>query len=154
MAIIFKTNKVNLFVSSVLCVFWYHSPNVLDTLHICNISWLKVNGWKTRFRRGSRPAVRINDDDDDDNVFFCGWLSWRWWWWYPTAWLAIIKKLFLHNLNTDQTGVSMLNSCHHHYRYHITGNIVFTPFWTAITYKFSKSYYKITLTMKPAVSEG
>jgi hypothetical protein len=25
-----------------LCVFWYHSPNVLDTLHICNISWLRV----------------------------------------------------------------------------------------------------------------
>jgi hypothetical protein len=35
------TNKVNLFVSSVLCVFWYHSPKVLDTLHICNISWLR-----------------------------------------------------------------------------------------------------------------
>jgi hypothetical protein len=43
MAIILKTNKVNLFVSSVLFVFWYHSPNVLDTLHICNISWLRVN---------------------------------------------------------------------------------------------------------------
>jgi hypothetical protein len=39
-----KANKVNLFVSSVLYVFWYHSPNVLDTLHICNISWLRVNG--------------------------------------------------------------------------------------------------------------
>jgi hypothetical protein len=26
-----KVNKVNLFVSSVLFVFWYHSPNVLDT---------------------------------------------------------------------------------------------------------------------------
>jgi hypothetical protein len=38
-----KANKVNLFVSSVLCVFWYHSPNILDTLHICNISWLRVN---------------------------------------------------------------------------------------------------------------
>jgi hypothetical protein len=37
-----KANKVNLFVSSVLFVFWYHSPNVLDTLHICNISWLRV----------------------------------------------------------------------------------------------------------------
>jgi hypothetical protein len=37
-----QINKVNLFVSSVLCVFWYHSPNVLDTLHICNISWLRV----------------------------------------------------------------------------------------------------------------
>jgi hypothetical protein len=43
MAIILKANKVNLFVSSVLFVFWYHSPNVLDTPHICNISWLRVN---------------------------------------------------------------------------------------------------------------
>jgi hypothetical protein len=32
--IILKANKVNLFVSSVLFVFWYHSPNVLDTPHI------------------------------------------------------------------------------------------------------------------------
>jgi hypothetical protein len=32
MAIILKANKVNLFVSSVLFVFWYHSPKVLDTL--------------------------------------------------------------------------------------------------------------------------
>jgi hypothetical protein len=31
MAIILKANKVNLFVSSVLSVFWYHSPNFLDT---------------------------------------------------------------------------------------------------------------------------
>jgi hypothetical protein len=45
MAIILKANKVNLFVSSVLFVFWNHSPNVLDTLHICNISWLRVNGF-------------------------------------------------------------------------------------------------------------
>jgi hypothetical protein len=36
------TNKLTLFVSSVLFVFWYHSPNVLDTPHICNISWLRV----------------------------------------------------------------------------------------------------------------
>jgi hypothetical protein len=42
MAIIFKANKVNLIVSSVLCVFWYHSPNVLDTPHICDISRLRV----------------------------------------------------------------------------------------------------------------
>jgi hypothetical protein len=35
-------NKLTLFVSSVLLVFWYHSPNVLDTPHICNISWLRV----------------------------------------------------------------------------------------------------------------
>jgi hypothetical protein len=43
-----KANKVNLFVSSVLCVFWYHSPNVLDTLHICNISWLRVKDYHNR----------------------------------------------------------------------------------------------------------
>jgi hypothetical protein len=44
MAIILKDNKVNLFVSSSLFVFWYHSPNFLDTPHICNISGLRVNG--------------------------------------------------------------------------------------------------------------
>jgi hypothetical protein len=42
MMIILKANKVNLFVSSVLIVFWYHSPNILDTPHICNISRLRV----------------------------------------------------------------------------------------------------------------
>jgi hypothetical protein len=31
MTIILKTNKVNLFVSPVLFVFWHHSPKVLDT---------------------------------------------------------------------------------------------------------------------------
>jgi hypothetical protein len=31
---ILKANKVNLFVSSVLVDFWYHSPNFLDTPHI------------------------------------------------------------------------------------------------------------------------
>jgi hypothetical protein len=39
-----KANKVNLFVSSVLFVFWYHSPNFLDTPHICDISRLRVKG--------------------------------------------------------------------------------------------------------------
>jgi hypothetical protein len=34
MAMILKANKVNLFVSFVLFVFWYHSPNFLDTPHI------------------------------------------------------------------------------------------------------------------------
>jgi hypothetical protein len=33
-AIILKVNKVNLFVSSVLFVFWCHSPNFLDTPHM------------------------------------------------------------------------------------------------------------------------
>jgi hypothetical protein len=40
--IILKANIVNLFLSSVLFVFWYHSPNVLDTPHIWNISRLRV----------------------------------------------------------------------------------------------------------------
>jgi hypothetical protein len=42
MAIILEANKFNLFVSSVLFVFWYHSPNILDTPHICDISRLRV----------------------------------------------------------------------------------------------------------------
>jgi hypothetical protein len=43
MVIILKANEVNFFVSSVLFVFWYHSPNILDRPHICNISRLRVN---------------------------------------------------------------------------------------------------------------
>jgi hypothetical protein len=35
MAIILKANKVSLFVSSVLFVFWYQSPNFLDTSRVC-----------------------------------------------------------------------------------------------------------------------
>jgi hypothetical protein len=42
MAIILKAKKVNFCVSAVLFVFWYHSLNVLDTPHICNISWIRV----------------------------------------------------------------------------------------------------------------
>jgi hypothetical protein len=30
----FGANKVNLLISSVLFVFWYHSPNILDTPHM------------------------------------------------------------------------------------------------------------------------
>jgi hypothetical protein len=33
MEIILKAYKVNLFVSSLLFVFWYHSPNFLDKPH-------------------------------------------------------------------------------------------------------------------------
>jgi hypothetical protein len=42
MAIILKANEVNFFVSSGVFVFWYHSPNVLDTPHICDISRLRI----------------------------------------------------------------------------------------------------------------
>jgi hypothetical protein len=34
MAIILKVKQVTLFVSSLLFVLWYHSPNFLDTPHI------------------------------------------------------------------------------------------------------------------------
>jgi hypothetical protein len=37
MTIILKANKVNLFVSSVLFVSWYHSPNFLDTLRVSDV---------------------------------------------------------------------------------------------------------------------
>jgi hypothetical protein len=39
MAIVLKANKVNLFVSSVLFVFWYHSPNFLDTPLMWTLVW-------------------------------------------------------------------------------------------------------------------
>jgi hypothetical protein len=48
LATFIKLPEVNLFVSSVLFVLWYHSPNVLDTPHICNISRLRV---KPKFYR-------------------------------------------------------------------------------------------------------
>jgi hypothetical protein len=52
MATILKANKVNLFVSSVLFVFWYHSPNFLDTPHMIVIGVLSeimaaVLAWRT-----------------------------------------------------------------------------------------------------------
>jgi hypothetical protein len=61
MAIILKANKVNLFVYSVVCVFWYHSPNVLDTLNICNISWLRVklNNEELNYLYCSPNIVRV-----------------------------------------------------------------------------------------------
>jgi hypothetical protein len=45
MTIILKANKVNLFVSSVLFVLWYHSPNVLDTprITVCTVLQIKLN---------------------------------------------------------------------------------------------------------------
>jgi hypothetical protein len=85
MAIILKANKVNLFVSSVLCVFWYHSPNVSDTLHICNISWLRVNIMvlltKTHYGKWFRcehlhtsrmvMISRPGDSDEESNILIC-----------------------------------------------------------------------------------
>jgi hypothetical protein len=46
MTIILKANKVNLFVSSVLFVFWYHLPNFLDTPHICDVSRLRAKAMR------------------------------------------------------------------------------------------------------------
>jgi hypothetical protein len=39
-AVKLKANKVNLFVSSVLFVFWYHSQNILDTNYIQSCTFL------------------------------------------------------------------------------------------------------------------
>jgi hypothetical protein len=46
MAIILKANKVNLFVYSVLFVFWYHSPNVLDTPRMHSIYQYCMNSYR------------------------------------------------------------------------------------------------------------
>jgi hypothetical protein len=59
MAIILNANKVNLFVSSVLFVFWYHSQNYLDTPRMWYkgavqsvyeapmVSWFSLHGYDT-----------------------------------------------------------------------------------------------------------
>jgi hypothetical protein len=59
MAFILKANKISLFVSSVLFVCWYHSPNVLDTPYICNISRLRVI-WSLTLREERRLRVFEN----------------------------------------------------------------------------------------------
>jgi hypothetical protein len=43
MAIVLKANKVNWFVSSVLFVLWYHSPNFLDTPRTMRHSQQNIN---------------------------------------------------------------------------------------------------------------
>jgi hypothetical protein len=63
MMIILKANKVNLFVSSVLFVFWYQSPNFLDTPHICNISSLRVKGLN-KDGPGKYRASNVNEIKD------------------------------------------------------------------------------------------
>jgi hypothetical protein len=62
MAIILKDNKVNLFVFSVLFIFWYHSPNVLDTPHtrICDISRLSVKNALKSYRKYWYVAVDLS----------------------------------------------------------------------------------------------
>jgi hypothetical protein len=58
-----KANKVNLFVSSVLFVFWYHSPNFLDTPRIfrrvCVFQRLRacMRATQNSIRRLSRPPL-------------------------------------------------------------------------------------------------
>jgi hypothetical protein len=50
MAIILKANKVNLFVSTVLFVFWYHSPIILDTPSMTKMYFGMVQPWKFSVR--------------------------------------------------------------------------------------------------------
>jgi hypothetical protein len=71
MAIILKANKVNLFVSSVLFVFCYHSPNFLDTPFITSrrivVRWrssCKMTGtlWKwLTYDRSDRREVKSSE---------------------------------------------------------------------------------------------
>jgi hypothetical protein len=56
MAIILKANKVNLFESSVLFLFWYHTPNFLDTPRISNVV------------DGSDNDALWNDSEDEGNA--------------------------------------------------------------------------------------
>jgi hypothetical protein len=64
MAIILKANKVNLFVSSVLFVFWYHSPNVWDTLHIKSTKTVTYNSGQS-----VRPTTDAIIPCRDENLF-------------------------------------------------------------------------------------
>jgi hypothetical protein len=62
MAIILKANKVNLFVSSVLFVFWYHLPNILDTpriiTHIIGVT-SEVGYISATTRRGDHEVYMV-----------------------------------------------------------------------------------------------
>jgi hypothetical protein len=75
MAIILKANKVNLFVSSVLFVFLYHSPNVLDSpcivaqlqksYFVMNQTVIAILGGKSGDGlRGQEKGHRVEQDDD------------------------------------------------------------------------------------------
>jgi hypothetical protein len=57
MTIILKANKVDLFVSSVLFVFWYHSTNFLDTPRI---------SYAEEDRNETKPPLWDRDDDNGD----------------------------------------------------------------------------------------
>jgi hypothetical protein len=54
-----KANKVNLFVSSVLFVFWYHSPNFLDTPRI--LSGCRRHRYATPFPLTERSLTRLKE---------------------------------------------------------------------------------------------
>jgi hypothetical protein len=81
MTIILKAYKVNFFVSSVLFVFWYHSPNVLDTPRIKENAealvvasmeiGLETNADKTKYMFMSRDqnAGRSHSTKTDNNLF-------------------------------------------------------------------------------------
>jgi hypothetical protein len=50
MAIILKDDKVNWFVFSVLFVFWYHSPNLLDTPRIMKATY-EISDFRHKYMR-------------------------------------------------------------------------------------------------------
>jgi hypothetical protein len=70
MVIILKANKVNLFVSSVLFVFWYHSPNFLDTPHTKK----GVNGTEMHIKSSTGKKTVKNMEKCVHDRGFCEWL--------------------------------------------------------------------------------
>jgi hypothetical protein len=52
MAIVLKAKKINLFVYSLLFVFWYYSPNFLDTPHIEAL-------YTTKFKTDDVPYTQV-----------------------------------------------------------------------------------------------
>jgi hypothetical protein len=69
MAIILKANKVNLFVSSVLFVFWYHSPNILDTPRIAQ--GMSSVGVILKWARDNGKRKEVNQDWGLRECIFC-----------------------------------------------------------------------------------
>jgi hypothetical protein len=57
MAIILKANKFNLIVTSVLFVFWYHSPNFLDTPRSLDLCIFNLNVSSCRVHRSQETVL-------------------------------------------------------------------------------------------------
>jgi hypothetical protein len=65
MAIILKANKVNLFVSSILFIFWYHSPNLLETPSIFHSKTLIHEAHRLQFASKNMNKYLPNDTTEE-----------------------------------------------------------------------------------------